>query len=115
MNVLKLAQKHRLISGVFTVSFFLTIYSTVWAYVALHSFSQQLILHFSEYGGITKTGGVAELVLLGVSGCVLVAVNFFLAHLLEERERFLGRLLTGATLFTAILIFIAVSAIISVN
>ena len=98
MNVLKLAQKHRLISGVFTVSFFLTIYSTVWAYVALHSFSQQLILHFSEYGGITKTGGVSEL-----------------AHLLEERERFLGRLLTGATLFTAILIFIAVSAIISVN
>lgn len=115
MSVLKLTKKHRLISGVFAASFFLTAYASVWAYAALHSSSQQLILHFSEYNGITKTGGITELTLLGVSGCILVAVNFFLALLLEERERFFGRLLTGATLFTAILIFIAVSAIISVN
>ncbi|TSC60184.1 MAG: Uncharacterized protein LiPW15_62 [Parcubacteria group bacterium LiPW_15] len=115
MSILKTAPKHRLISGIFAVSFFLTVYASVWAYVALHSSSQQLILHFSEYSGITKTGGVAELTLFGVSGCILVAVNFFLALLLEEREHFLGRLLTGATLFTAVLIFIAVSAIISVN
>jgi hypothetical protein len=115
MSILELARKHRLISGIFAASFFLTTYSTIWAYVALHSSSQQLILHFSEYGGITKTGDVAQLVFLGASGCVLVLVNFFLANLLEDRERFLGRLLTGATLFAAILIFIAVSAIISVN
>lgn len=115
MNILGLLKKHRLVSGVFIVSFFLTAYASVWAYVALHSSSQQLILHFSEDAGITKIGDVGQLVLLGVSGCLLVIVNLILALLLEERVKFLGRLLTGATLFTAILIFIAVSAIISVN
>lgn len=115
MKILELSKKHRLISGIFAVSFFLTVYASIWSYVALGSSSQQLILRFSEYEGITKTGGILDLVLLGCFGCLLVIVNYILALLLEEREHFLGRLLTGATLFTAVLIFIAVSAIISVN
>ncbi len=52
---------------------------------------------------------------LGAFGLLLVAINFFLAINLQERERLLGKIMTGATFFIAILIFITISAIISVN
>jgi hypothetical protein len=115
MKVVGFVKDHRFAAGVFLASFFLTVYASAWSYAALGSYPQQLILRFNEYSGITKTGGVWEAVLLGLSGSVLVIVNFFLAILLEDRERFLGRLVTGATLFAALLIFITISAIISVN
>jgi hypothetical protein len=99
----------------FLASFILVFGGTVWAYVVLHSFSQPLILHFSEYSGITKIGSVSDVMGFGVFGLLLVALNFFLAINLQERERLLGKILTGATIFLAILIFIALSAIISVN
>lgn len=115
MRFKETVKKYRLASALFAFSLFLTIYASIWAYVVLGSSSQPLILHFSEFAGITKTGSGIDLVLLGVFGCLLVLANYILSVLLESRERFLARLLAGGTLLLSVLIFISVSAIISVN
>ncbi len=108
-------KKYKVTSLTFLASFILVFGGTIWAYVALHSFSQPLILHFSEYAGITKIGGVLDVLGFGAFGLLLVAINFFLAINLQERGKLLGKIITGATFFAAILIFITLSAIISVN
>lgn len=108
-------QKYKVTTLTFLLSLILVLGGTIWAYVTLHSSSQPLILRFSEYAGITNIGNIWDVMGLGAFGLLLVAINFFLAINLQEREKFLGKILTGATLFLAILIFITLSAIISVN
>lgn len=108
-------RKYKVTSLAFLASFILVFGGTIWAYVTLHASSQPLILRFSEYAGITKIGTITDVIGFGVFGLFLVAFNFFLAINLQEREWFLGKLLTGATFFVAVLIFITISAIISVN
>lgn len=108
-------KKYKVTSVTFLASLILVFGGTIWAYVMLHALTQPLILHFSEYSGITKTGSIVDILGFGTFGVLLIAINFFLAINLQERERLLGKILTGATLFLAILIFITLSAIISVN
>ena len=115
MTIAGKVKKYRLTSAIFFLSFVLVLSASLRAYLELGSSSQPLILHFSEYVGITRIGSAADLLFPGIFGLIVIAVNFALAMAFNEREHFLGKLITGATAFLAILIFIALSAIISVN
>lgn len=107
--------KYRILSFLFLASFILVFSGTVWAYTTLYGSSQPLILHFSEYSGITRVGSAGNLLGFGIFGMLIIGANFFIALNLEEKSSVLGKLMAGATVFGALLIFITLSAIISVN
>ncbi|MDO8504692.1 MAG: hypothetical protein Q7S36_02455 [Candidatus Liptonbacteria bacterium] len=108
-------KKYRFTSAIFGLSFALVLWASLRAYFILRASSQPLILHFSEYAGITRIGSATDILLLGIFALTIILVNFALAMSLNAREGFLGKLITGATLFLAILTFIAISVILSVN
>lgn len=77
--------------------------------------SAPYILHFNDIDGITKVGGITNLILMGILGVFIVVLNFFIALELEARDKILGRMVAGLTLVMAILLFIGFVAILSVN
>jgi len=107
--------KFKLVSAIFAACLALVLGGPIWAYFALRGANTPLIIHFSDWAGINQTGGLADLLWVGVTGIVIVVVNFFIALELEARDWFWGKLLASATLFFALLIFIGFAAIISVN
>ena len=86
-----------------------------WSFFALHASESRLILHFNEEDGITQTGSIAEVMNIGFGGLLLVLINGAIALSLDKRDRFWGKIVSVATLFMGVLIFIALAAIISVN
>ena len=58
---------------------------------------------------------MGDLLNTAIFGLVVVLVNFGIALALEERDRFLGKLIAAATAVFAILLFIGFSVIMSVN
>ncbi len=107
--------KHRTVSLIFLFSFLLVIVGWVRAYFMLKGITQPLVIHFNNAFGINQTGGLRDLLAVGFFGIVSLAADFFLSIELDERDRFMGKLTAASGLFFAILIFIGISAIISVN
>lgn len=73
------------------------------------------ILHFDNINGITATGNFGQIVLMGVLGAIMVILNFLVAMALEERDHIIARVMTGATLLMAVLLFLSFIAILNVN
>lgn len=115
MRLKHLVQKHRFSAVVYGASFFLSIFSAIRGFLIHREAAQPLILHWSEYAGITRIGNSTDLLLLGLFGCILTGVNFIVGLTIEERDLFWGRVVAGATFFVSVLIFVAISAIINVN
>ena len=107
--------RHRYVSAVFALSACFVLAGWLWSFFALRSIKEPLIIHFSSLTGITQTGTPGDLGKIGFIGLVVIAVNFLIALELEERDKFLGKFLAAVTLTLAVLLFIAFSAIISVN
>lgn len=101
--------------GAFSASILCVAGGWAWAWYVLRGIQSPLILHFSDYAGINQIGGMGEVHGLGVTGVVLVALNFLIARQLRAPEPRWAKLLAGTTLFIAALLFTALAAIISVN
>lgn len=113
--MLRKALKSRLVSISSCASLVFVSAATIWAYIATKDISGPIVVHFNNVSGINQIGTFLDMVLVGVTGLVVIVINFFLALELEERDWFLGKIVAIATLFLSILIFIAFAAIISVN
>lgn len=113
--MIKKILKFRVTSLIFLVSFVFVLGAALWSYFALRTVGGPIILHFSNFSGITQIGDLSSLVLFGVGAIVVVVINFFIVLELEERDKFLGKLMAAATLIFALLIFIGFAAIIGVN
>ncbi len=107
--------KSKVLSAVFLISFGFVSGAVIWAYTATKDIEGPLVLHFNNIVGINQTGTFLDMLLVGITGAVMVILNFVLALELEARDFFLGKVVAAATLFLSILIFIAFAAIISVN
>lgn len=101
--------------GPFTASLLFIAGGWFWAWSVLGDIRSPLILHFSDYTGINQIGNMADIHGLGATGAIIVILNFILARTLRPKESRWVKLLAGATLFLAILLFTALAAIISVN
>jgi hypothetical protein len=66
-------------------------------------------------GGITDVGDLWGVVSMGVLGVAVTIVDFFVAIELEERDRFFGKVVAVASVFFAVLLFIAFAAILGMN
>lgn len=87
-----------------------------WAFFRLWSMRNgPLVLHFNDMKGITEIGGFWDIVSMGALVVTITIVNFFIAIELEERDRFLGKVVAVGSVFFAVLLFIAFAAILSIN
>ena len=108
-------KRSKAVSIAFGASALLVMGGWLRAYFALRATTQPLIIHFNNYEGINQIGGMGDLLNTAIFGLVVVLVNFGIALALEERDRFLGKLIAAATAVFAILLFIGFSVIVSVN
>ncbi len=106
---------HKGMSALFGLCLVLVAVGWIWAYAALHTAQNPLILHFNNFAGITQVGSVWDLLRVAILGIVMVKLNWLIAMELEEREEFLGKFILAATLTLALLLFIGFAAIINVN
>lgn len=107
--------KLRIKGPLFLVSFALVFGGVLWTYFSLGGASGPVIIHFDSLTGISLIGSFWSLVGFGIMALIIVTFNFLIAFELRERDRFLARLAAVVTLLFAVLIFIALAAIISVN
>lgn len=107
--------KFRVISSIFLFNFALVLGGTLWAYFSFRNASGPVIIHFNNLTGINLIGSYWGLISFGATGLVVIFINFIIAIEFEERDRFLGKLVTAITTLLAALIFIALAAIIGVN
>ena len=107
--------EHRAVSLMFGFGFLLVLIGWVRAYFMLRGVEQPLIVHFNNAFGINQIGGLADLSAVAVFAVVSLFFDLFLSIELDKRDPFLGKLTAAAGLFIAILIFIGLSVIISVN
>ena len=87
----------------------------VWGFVSLRGTSQPIVLHWDPFYGIDRVGGIRELLIMGVSGILTLAVNFAIIYELLRRDYFWARLAASLTLLVSVLLFLAFAAIIHVN
>jgi hypothetical protein len=117
----KKIMRYRSMSIISLASLLLVAGGFFWAYGALsagnawNGAAGPFILHFNNIQGITAVGGFGNLIAMGILGLLMVILNFFVATALEERDGVLGKIVAGATLVMAILLFLAFAAILNVN
>jgi hypothetical protein len=109
------AYRNLFFHGPFAASALFAAGGWLWAWLTLRGIRTPLILHFSDYTGISQIGGLAEVHGLGATGVVIVGLNFAVALQLRAHAPRWAWILAGATLFLAALLFTALAAIISVN
>ncbi len=107
--------KNKFITGSFALAFILTGSGMFWAYFVLRHIPQPLILHYNGLTGINQIGNILDLIGWGVTGLIMLAMDFWIAADLEERSAWWGKIVTVASLVLGALIFIGFWAIISVN
>lgn len=101
------------ISAALTGFFFLL--SLILAIFNFGDFSPPLILHFDQYRGADLLGGPAAFWLILAGALILILLNFFLAKILWEREKFLAYFLFLANLLLSVILLVAVSVIVNTN
>jgi hypothetical protein len=108
--------KYRLVSLLSLASLAFVLGGSIWAYASLlNSGVAPFILHFNDIDGITRVGGIENLVLMGILGVFMVVIDFFVALELEARDKVLGKIVASVTLVMAILLFLGFVAILNVN
>jgi predicted Abi (CAAX) family protease len=114
--MIKKILNHRAVAVASLVSLFLVLGGFLWLLSALQAAgSGPFIINFNDIQGITRTGGMGDVVMMGILATLIVTINFFLAIELDARDRMLGKLVAGITLAGAILLFISFVAILNVN
>ena len=114
--MIKKIVRYRVVAALSFASIAFVVGGFLWAYFALRSSGAgPYILHFNDMEGITSVGGLADIVFMGVLGAAATVMNLFVALEFEARDRFLGKIVAGATLIFAVLLFIAFASILNVN
>lgn len=106
--------ENKLRSGLFAAAAALISTAWLWAWLELNDQASQLVVHFNN-AGLVQIGTLTYLHRAAATGIIVVALNFWIALELEERDRFWGAFVAGATLLFAVLLFIGFAAIINAN
>lgn len=114
--MIKKVLNHRAVTVVSLVSLAVALGGSMWLFFALRAIGAgPFILNFNDIQGITRIGGIGDVVTMGVVAVLIVIVNFFLALELDERDPVLGKLVSGITLAGMVLLFIGFIAILNAN
>lgn len=116
-SMIEKIKKHKAVAGACLAAIALALGGFLWAYFRLLNVAGggPLVLHFNDMNGITDVGNLWGIASMGILGIVVTVVNFVIAIEMEERDRFLGKVVATASVFFAVLLFIAFAAILSIN
>lgn len=106
--------KNVYLRNAFLASIFILIVSFGLAVVHFRGVSDLLIIHFTP-AGIDIAGDFLDILVILLGGLAIFCVNTALAYALYSRVRYLAYLLSFFSVFSSVLILIAVGVIISVN
>lgn len=95
--------------GVSLISFF----SVFFALISLSN--RPLVIHFDDINGITKMGNFTDIILIAVTGIIITILNFFISIKIEKRDKFLAKVISIVSILFAVLLFIAFTAILTMN
>ena len=116
MIIAKKIMRHKAVGAACLGAVAIALGGFCWAYFRLRNMGGgPLVLHFNDMSGITEVGNLWGIISMGILGIAVTVVNFFIAMELEERDRFLGKVVAVASVFFAGLLFIAFAAILSMN
>jgi hypothetical protein len=108
--------RHKAVAVTSLIALAVALGGSLWLFFALRSLGAgPFILNFNDIQGITRIGGIGDVVTMGVVAVLIVIINFFLALELDERDRVLGKLVAGITLAGVVLLFIGFVAILNAN
>lgn len=99
----------------FIVSLLLLAIGFVLSYRAFKSVSYLLVIHFDPYRGIDFLGDKSDIFGILGMGLAVNIINILISNRLYDRDVFLSRLVSFASVFFSGLILIAVTVIISIN
>lgn len=114
-NFLSKVLEHKWISLSSLLSLGLVVGGWIWVVISLRGITQPLIIHFNDYVGINRIGGLKDVSSLAIFGVIAVILNFLMALEFEDRDWFWGKLLALVSVLVAGLIFISFVVIINVN
>lgn len=107
--------RHKIIYWCLGINAALLLGGGLWAYAALASIPQPLIIHFNGIVGIDQIGSLRDIgAILGV-GALFALVDFFIALECDARDKRLSRFVSFASVFFVLLIFIDIALIIRAN
>ncbi len=108
--------KHKVVGGACCTAIGIVLAGLLMAYFGLWDAGNgPLIIHFNDMNGITNIGNLWDIILMGILGLIVTFINFFIAMELEERDRFLGKVVAAASVMFAVLLFISFAAILNIN
>jgi len=99
----------------FSVGAAILVIAFVFAYINFGSLENLLVVHFDVYRGIDFLGSKADVFAVLASGVAMLAINFWLAWIFRRRDQFFSYVLAVGTVFLSVLIFLAITGIISIN
>ncbi|MBI4159924.1 hypothetical protein HY504_02035 [Candidatus Wolfebacteria bacterium] len=100
---------------VFGLAFAVLAGSVILIAWGLNPEARMFILHFTREQGADRFGTRLDVFGVPGVGIAIVAINLFLADFLYRRERFLSFLFGFGSFLLSVLLFIAVSVMVSVN
>jgi len=108
--------KHKAVGAACLAAIAIALGGFLWAYFGLRgAVGVPLVVHFNDMNGITDVGDLRDIASIGILGIIVTVVDFFIAMELEERDLFLGKVVAVASVFFAVLLFIAFAAILGIN
>jgi hypothetical protein len=91
------------------VSFFFVFFNLI------NLFNRSLVVHFDDINGVTKMGNFTDIILIAVTGIIVTVLNFFISIEVEKKDKFLARIISIVSILFAVLLFIAFTAILTMN
>jgi hypothetical protein len=112
---LQFLYKDKYLIVTFSASLILLFLSFVFAIFHLWGTGNLLIIHFDAYKVVDFWGGHFVVFGIVITSGILILINIFLASILYYKERFISFVLGFFSLGFAILIFVTIAFIISIN
>lgn len=95
--------------GISLISFFLVFFNLI-------SLSNRpLVIHFDDINGVTKMGNFTDIISIAATGIIVTVLNFFISIEVEKKDKFLARIISVVSILFAVLLFIAFTAILTMN
>jgi len=107
--------RSRVVQALTVLAVLLTLVGVLRVYFLQDVLPPQLIIHFDAFRGADFFGDITDVWWISALAVGMMALNAALAVAFFHRERIISYLLVGTNTLLALLLFIALSTILSVN
>ena len=95
--------------GISLISFFMVLLNLIGMV------NRPIVMHFDDINGITQMGAFNDIIFITITGIIVTIINFFIALEIRKKDVFLAKIISIASILFAVLLFIAFTAILTMN